>query len=341
MDDGVRMSLEEVGREARAILNAYGFSDDHADAIADTMVAAERDGCHHHGLFRLPFYVKAVTVGRAATTAEPTLSELAPGVIAMDAHLAFAPLALQRAHAPLVARARSQGLAALALKNAHNVAALWPEVERLAEAGLVAFAFTSAMPYVAPHGGVKPLFGTNPMAFAWPRRDAPPLVFDMATSACARGEIQIRLRDGRTLEEGWAIDAQGQPTTDPQTALEGAQLPFGGAKGALLSMMVELLAGPLIGDVLSVEAGEADTARSGAPCGGELILAIDPTRMMWEGDLDRQAAHAERLFALMLQQEGVRLPSDRRYQARTRALQEGVVIAPALHETLQALKAAA
>ena len=121
--------------------------------------------------------------------------------------------------------------------------ALWPETERLAERGLVAFAFTAALQYVAPAGGIKPVYGTNPMAFAWPRAGRPPLVFDQASSASARGEIQIHLRDGKPIPEGWAIGPDGEPTTDPATGLAGAQLPFGGYKGAAIALMVELLAG--------------------------------------------------------------------------------------------------
>lgn len=171
-----------------------------------------------------------------------------------------------------------------------RVAALWPEVERLAERGLVAFAYVSAIPYVAPAGGTKPVFGTNPMAFAWPRLNRPPLVFDQASSASARGEIQLRLRDGKSLPEGWAIGPDGRPTTDPKGALAGAQLPFGGVKGSSIALMVELLAGPLLGDVLSFEAGEDDRAMTGAPCGGELVVAIDPARCVGRNDSTAQLA---------------------------------------------------
>ena len=140
--------------------------------------------------------------GQASPDAEPTLSRLAPGIIKVDAHRGFSPLALERGDGPLADLAEQQGIAALVVNNALNVAALWPEVERLAERGLVAFAYVSAIPYVAPAGGIKPVFGTNPMAFAWPRLNRPPLVFDQAASASARGEIQAALA-------GWQIAAGG------------------------------------------------------------------------------------------------------------------------------------
>ena len=329
------MSLSDVHATTKRALIKQGFSDVHAQAIANTVTMAERDECRHHGLFRMPFYVNALKAGQASPDAIPTVTKLAPSIIKVDAHYSFSPLALEYGDEPLANLAKEQGIAALCVNNALNVAALWPEVERLAERGLVAFAFVAASPYVAPHGGTKPVFGTNPMAFAWPRDNHPPLVFDQAASSCARGEIQIRLRDGRQLEPGWAIDVNGNPTTDPTAALEGAQLPFGGAKGSSLALMVELLAGPLMGDALSFQAAEHDKANTGAPCGGELVIAIDPMRCVQNGDRKAQLAHGEMLFAKILEQDGTRLPSDRRYKARKRTTVEGVQVPKSLYDTLQ------
>lgn len=330
----IQLKLEEVHALAKRLLLAQGFNERHATAIANTVTAAERDECRHHGLFRIPFYVNAFRAGQASGDAEPTVSRLAPAVIKVDAHYGFSPLALEVADAPLAKLAKETGIAAVAINNALSVSALWPEVERLADKGLVGFAFVAASPYVAPAGGTKPLYGTNPMAFSWPRANHPPVVFDQASSASARGEIQVRLRDGRQLEEGWAVGPDGQPTTDPATALAGAQLPFGGVKGAAIAMMVELLAGPLVGDLLSFEAGEKDVANTGAPCGGELIIAIDPVRCLQNGDRAAQLAHSERLFTKILEQKGTRLPSDRRYEARKRTAVEGVTVPTALYEQL-------
>lgn len=335
MADTMQMSLTEVHEAARAALLAQGFSASHADAIANTVTMAERDECRHHGLFRLPFYMNGLHSGQASPDAEPTLTELAPAVIKVDAKYGFSPLALERGAEPLAALAKKTGIAAMAVNNALNVAALWPEVERLADHGLVGFAFVAASPYVAPAGGIRPLYGTNPMAFAWPRHNKPPVVFDQASSASARGEIQLRLRDGKTLPDGWAIGPDGAPTTDPAQALAGAQLPFGGFKGSNIAMMIELLAGPLLGDTLSFEAGERDTANTGAPCGGELVIAIDPLRCVENGDRIAQLEHGEMLFKRMLEQDGVRLPSDRRYEARKRTAVGGVLVPTSLYESIQ------
>jgi len=337
MSDVVRMNLDEVHSVAFRVLCAQGCSDAQARSIADTVTAAERDQCTSHGLFRIPFYVKAIRGGKVRPKARPVLSELAPGVLGVDGGLGFAPLALQIGARPLADRARSQGIAALALTNICHIAALWPEVERLAERGLVAFAFTAAISYVAPAGGTRPLYGTNPMAFAWPRAGQPPMVFDQASSASARGEIQLHLRDGKPIPEGWAIGPDGCPTTDPAVALEGAQLPFGGHKGASIALMVELLAGALIGSLFSFEAKELDSNDSGAPLGGEFMIAIDPARCLGEADSGGQLQHAEALFDRILAQEGTRLPSQRRHRARRHTAREGITIPAALVRELEAL----
>jgi len=337
MSDAVRMNLDEVHSIALQVLQAQGCSDAQADAVADTVTAAERDQCTSHGLFRIPFYVNAIHGGAVRPKARPILSDLAPAVLKVDGGLGFAPLALQTGAEPLGDRARSQGIAALALTNICHIAALWPEVERLAERGLVAFAFTAAISYVAPAGGTRPLYGTNPMAFAWPRDGQPPMVFDQASSASARGEIQLHLRDGKPIPEGWAIGPDGCPTTDPAVALQGAQLPFGGHKGASIALMVELLAGALIGSVFSFEAKALDANDSGAPLGGEFMIAIDPSRCVGPADAAAQLRHAEALFERILAQQGTRLPSQRRHRARSQTARDGITIPAALLRELEAL----
>jgi delta1-piperideine-2-carboxylate reductase len=339
MIDVTRLTLDQVHTLAFQVLHTHGVSEPQARAIAATVTAAERDDCKSHGLFRLPGYVSSVRSGKVTPDAVPQVHELAAGVVQVDGQNGFAPLALQVGCGPLVEKARRHGIAALAVTRIYHFAALWPEVEALAAQGLVAFAFTAAMSYVAPAGGSKPLYGTNPMAFAWPRTGHPPLVFDQASSASARGEIQLHLRDGTPIPEGWAIDTEGHPTTDPAAALAGAQLPFGGYKGAAIALMIELLAGALIGEVFSFEASALDNDDGGPPVGGELIIALDPTRCVGHGDRERQLAHAERLFARILAQEGTRLPSDRRYAARQRTPTQGITIPRALYEALQRLAA--
>ena len=326
MSETTRITLERVHELAQAACNAAGCSGEQARAVADTVTAAERDGCPAHGLLRIPFFVRALRDSGVYGDAVPTVDRLAPSIVRVDGGLGFAPLALEMGCSVLVETAREQGIAALAVNNVFHISALWPEAERLAEADLVGFAFTTAIDYVAPAGGDRPLFGTNPMAFAWPRNGKPPVVFDQASSAAARGEILLHQRASRALPEGWAVGPDAQPTTDPDRALAGAQLPFGGYKGASIALMIELLAGALIGDLLSYEAGEYDSAGVGAPRGGEFLIAIDPSRCSPDGDRSAPLAHAERLFERILTQDGTRLPGQRRFEVRELTRSAGVDI---------------
>ena len=335
------LDLDAVRALAAGALAASGFSDHQGGAIATTVTAAERDGCTGHGLFRIPFYVAALGNPDADARATPVVAADDSAVVHVDAGGGFCPLALEVGLPPLADAARRHGIAALAIRRAYNVAALWPEVERLAAEGLVAFAFTASNAYLAPAGGTRPVYGTNPMAFGFPREGRPPLVFDQASSASARGEIQLHERAGKPLPEGWAIDAEGRPTTDPGAALAGAQLPFGGHKGAALALMVELLAGALIGENLSVDSSAHDVAGTGAPFGGEFLICIDPARCAPPGRAPSHGAIAERLFALVLEQDGARLPSDRRYAARARSLADGVDVDAALVGRLREMADAA
>lgn len=328
------LTLTQAHDLAVKCLLANNCDQQNAQAVAARMVQAEGDLCQSHGLFRLPWYAGGAKSGRANGRAKPTVEQLAPAVVKVDGDGGFAPLGQQIGHTALVECTRKNGIAALAFTNMFHIAAMWPEVEKLAGEGLCAMAFTASYPYVAPAGGIKPLFGTNPMGFAWPRKDSPPLVFDQASSAMARGEIQIAARDGHEVPETAGIGPKGEPTTDPNVVLEGAQLGFGGYKGASLAMMVELLAGPLIGSFLSIEAKEDDAGAGGPPKGGELIIALDPAQF---GDPDHFLAHGEKLFEAILAQEGTRLPGARRFVERKKTPQTGIEIPDSLHETILGL----
>ena len=335
MSEDVRMTLDAVRKLARTVLLGSGLSQAHAEAVAETMVAGERDGCASHGIYRLLVAANSIAKGVVAVDADPVVSEPAPALVRVDGGGGFAQLAFERGRLRLEEKARGYGIAALALTNVVHFAALWPEVEALAERGLVALAVTPSHAWVAPAGGTVPVFGTNPIAFGWPRPGDHPFVFDFATSAVARGEIELHRRAGRPVPDDWGYDAGGQPTTDAAAVLNGAMRTFGGHKGSALAAMVELLAGPLIGDMTSRESLDADAARGGSPIGGELIVAIDPAGFLGDAVADH-LARAEAMFAA-IEGQGARLPSQRRYAARARSLAEGVVIPAALYRDIMAL----
>jgi delta1-piperideine-2-carboxylate reductase len=333
----VRMTLAEVRALARRVLLQVGLSGDHAHAVAETMVAGERDGCTSHGLYRLLVAAKSVRAGTVVPDAMPLLSEPARALVRVDGGGGFAQLALETGRAMLVEKARRYGIAALALNHVVHFAALWPEVEWLADEGLVALAFTPSHAWVAPAGGTQPVFGTNPIAFGWPRPGRLPFVFDLATSAVARGEIELHRRAGKPVPDDWGYDAAGQATTDAEAVLAGAMRTFGGHKGSALAAMVELIAGPLIGDMTSAESLAADGGAGGSPLGGELIVAIDPAGFLGD-QVEAHLARAEGMFAA-IEGQGARLPSQRRYAARAQSMAHGVEIPAALLADIDALVA--
>ncbi|MEM7522297.1 MAG: Ldh family oxidoreductase, partial [Pseudomonadota bacterium] len=242
----------------------------------------------------------------------------------------FAPTAHALGLPALAETAKAQGLGALAIRRCLHYAALWPEVETLTDQGLAAMAFTSSPPYVHAAGGVRRVFGTNPMAFGWPRPGQPPMIFDQASSLTARGEVMIAKRDGHAAPEGAGIGPDGAPTTDPAAILDGAQSPFGGYKGAAIALMVDLLAGPLIGELTSLEIAAADDG-AGPALGGQLIIAFDPARL---GGADA-LAHGERLFQDLLSEDGVRLPGARRAAVRPTTPGDGVEIPTSLYDQIK------
>ncbi len=335
MSEEVTLPLDEVRRISIDVLKAGGLSDDHAYAIAGVVYAGQRDECHSHGMYRLLGCVRSVKEGKVNPNSVPDVVDHAPAVVRVDAHFGFSPLAFERGKPLLVEKARRTGLAAMAINNCYHFSALWPEVEAISADGLVALAMTPSHSWVAPAGGTKPVFGTNPIAFAWPRPNGSPFVFDFATSAIARGEIELHRRAGKPIPTGWAVDRAGNPTNDPAAALAGAMLTFGGHKGSALSAMIELMAGPLIGDMTSAESMAFDEGVGAAPCHGELILAFDPNVFLGT-DAARHVARAETMFESITGQ-GARLPSQRRYEARERSKVNGVRIPKPLYDDLQAL----
>jgi delta1-piperideine-2-carboxylate reductase len=293
---------------ARAV-RAAGASEEHADAVADLIARTERDGYRSHGLFRVPSTVAGLRSGFVNAAPRPRLLPSAPAVVDCDGDRGYAPLAYRVALPALAERAAAMGAAVLALHNVNHIAAMWPEVEWLAERGLAALACTGNFPYLAPHGGRRPIFGTNPIAFSYPRPGGVPVVFDFATAATARGEIMMAAREGRPAPPGVGIGPDGEETTDPDAILAGAQLAFGGHKGSALALMVELLCAGVVDDHFSID---APSNGSYVPPGGIFILALSPERIGGARTVERAEAFLRRLET----EPGVRLPGARRHAAR-------------------------
>ena len=316
----MRMTLDEVEAFALGSLSTAGACEAQALPVARSIRAAERDGMRSHGLLYLPIYAEHLTCGKVDGQAEPRLSRPRTGAVLVDAAHGFAHPAIDMGLLPLIEAAREVGIAALTLRRSYNCGLLGHHAERIAQAGLIGLCFTHAPASISPVGGKVPVIGTNPFALAVPDgRGAARFVIDQSASVVAKSEVLLRARKGQMIPEGWALDAQGQPTTDPGAALKGSMLPAGGVKGFGVGLMVEVLASALSGAMPSREASPFSGPAGGPPATGQCFIAIDPDAFA-DGFVERIAG----LAAAITAQDGARLPGARRTAARERTETEGV-----------------
>lgn len=304
------VALAEAETLAITALEAVGVPRWEAEVTARALIDAERDGLPSHGLSRLPFYLAQARSGKIVADAQARV-EVAGSVIRVDARHGLAFPAIARGVERAIPLARELGLVAVAIGGSHHFGVAGAPVERLAREGLVAMAFSNAPSAMAPWGGKRPLYGTNPIAFATPRRGTDPLVIDLSLSKVARGKVMLAKKAGEPIPEGWALDIEGRPTTDPDAAIAGSMVPAGDAKGASLALMVELLTAGLTGSHFGFQASSFFEPEGEAPSVGHLMLAFDPAHFS-----DGYLEHIEALFQAMLEQEGVRLPGTRRHALR-------------------------
>ncbi|EJC83850.1 malate/lactate dehydrogenase [Rhizobium leguminosarum bv. trifolii WSM2297] len=330
------LTIADLHGRVEAIFRKAGLNAVQAGALARVIVAGERDACKSHGIYRIEGALRTVKSGKVKPDVVPEL-DLNEGsaIVKVNAKGGFANAAFELGVPALAERTRRLGIAALVINDCSHFSALWPEVEAVTREGLAGLVMCPSYATVAPAGGNKPLLGTNPFAFGWPRKDMSPYVFDFATSVAARGEIELHRRAGKQLPEGWAIDADGNPTTDPAAALAGAMLPFGGHKGSAIGTMIELLAGIMIGDFTSPEVLDYLGTTTLAPFHGELIIAMSPQAFA-AGRPGDPFARAELLFEAIVG-SGARLPSQRRFAARQKSETEGVPLTAAELELLDRL----
>lgn len=326
------LTLAEAETLVEATLTRCRTSVDNARSVAQALVAAEADGLKGHGLSRMPTYAAQAKAGKVDGFATPVVATPRPGIVAVDAAHGFAYPAIEKAVALLPDAARRNGLAAAAIRRSHHCGVAGHPVERLAEGGLVALMFANTPAAIAPAGGSRPVFGTNPIAFAAPLPGREPLVVDLSLSKVARGNILAAKQKGERIPEGWALDAQGHPTTDPDAALKGTMVPLGDAKGTVLALMVELLAAGLTGANFAAEASSFLDAKGPPPGTGQLIIVFDPAAFAGAGATSRFAV----LAAMIEDQEGARLPGSRRLAARRKAAAEGLPVTDSLLAEIEA-----
>ena len=320
------LSLADAHAWVTGIFLAHGAHPVAAHSVARALVAAEADGLKGHGLTRIPSYVAMLKSGKVDGKAVPVLHTPKPAVVRIDAACGFAYPAIDLACEALPGRARAHGIAFGAVTRSSHAGAAGHHVERLASQGLVALFFANTPGAMAPWGGTKPVFGTNPIAFAAPLAGRPPIVVDLAMSKVARANIVAAKQAGKTIPEGWALDAAGQDTTDPDAALAGTMVPMGNAKGAALALMVEVLVAALAGSHLAFEASSFLDAKGPPPETGQSLIVIDP-ESLGHGSF---AGTMTRLAGAIESQPGARLPGQRRLALRAAAVTNGLEIAAPL-----------
>ncbi len=327
------LSLDDVRDISHRALIGVGTSDASAAVMAQSIVDAEAEGIRNVGLAYLPLYCRHVEVGLVVGEAIPTVRQPGKAALIADAAQGLCHPAYVLGEAQFYALAKEQGIAGFGIERSYASGVIGWFCDRMAKAGLVGFTFTNASAMMAPFGGKKPFFGTNPIAFGVPRGEGkPPLVIDQSSTATARINVAMARERGESIPEGWGLDAEGKPCTDPAVVLdEGSMAPAGGYKGGAMALLVEIMAAGLVGANWSFEA--TDLGGYEGPPGdiGQFFIAIDPTAFGG----DRFGERIEVLLSAMLEQDGVRLPGDRRHACRAKAEENGVEVPDDLLATLR------
>lgn len=325
----MHLTAENLRKLGEDVFRKAGVPEATTHCVVDALVRAELDGMPSHGFSRIPFYVDQARTGKVKADATPVLTRPTPATVMVDAGYGYAFPAMEKALHAAMEEAQDMGIAFLGVHNSHHCGVLGLYAEEAARKGFLALIFSNTPAAMAPWNGCRASFGTNPIAFGCPRDGKDPIVVDMSLSKVARGKIMNARQQGKPIPEGWALDAQGKPTTDPEAAMKGTMIPVGDAKGAALAMMVEILAAALPGANYAFQASSFFTADGPAPGIGQSGILIAPARIN-----AGFGAHLEELCAHMLGQDGVRLSGSRRLALRQQHLRDGIDLNDALYDDL-------
>ncbi|HVZ45428.1 MAG TPA: Ldh family oxidoreductase [Ramlibacter sp.] len=335
--EAVRIPGERLQAFVQACMETLRVSPRHAQRIGDCLVAADLCGVHTHGVARLPVYAKRLRAAVVNATPDVRILPGVGGCAVVDGDNAPGPVAAGVAADEALRLARTQGVAWVGVRHSNHFGFASFYCERIARAGMIGLSSSSGEPSVAPWGGKRAFFANNPFALAAPT-SSHPLVVDMATSVTARGRILLAQQTGRPIPEGWAVDAEGRPTTDPAAALSGSVLPMAGAKGYALIVALEVLCGVLTGGAFAPHVrSQTDTA---APAQvGHFICAIDPAAFM---PLAEFIARIDRMLeelraAPSAAGSDILAPGDRRQRVRESNLALGVPLHSKVIEELRTL----
>jgi (2R)-3-sulfolactate dehydrogenase (NADP+) len=325
-------ALADLEALARRALERAGAAPAMAEATARALVHADARGIASHGVARIAQYATHLGNGRADGSAQPVIVKSKGGAVLVDARCGLAFLACSLAVDEAIQHARLHGVAFAGVTNSHHFGVAAYHLAPVANAGFIGLALGNSPAGMAVAGGRRALLGTNPIAAAFPRRDGAPLVIDLSLSEVARGKVMVAAKEGRSIPPGWALDRDGNPTTDPNAALDGSMLPMGGTKGAMLALVVELLVTALTGASMGFEASSFFVDEGNRPRLGQAFLAFDPDALAGR---DVYLERIETLIGEMEKDEGVRLPGYRRDALAARAAMAGVEIPQAIADDLR------
>jgi len=320
----MKKPAQELFQLARTALEGAGAHAAMAEAAAKHLVQAEEQGLPTHGMSRVPFYCAMLRNGRADGTTHPAMVADRAGACLIDNRDGLPYVSVEWAVREVIQRARRNGVAFAGIRNSAHVGVLGIHLLAVAEARLAGFAFTNSPAAIPAWGGKKALFGTNPVAAVFPRAGKDPIVIDLALTTVVRGKIMMAMRKGERIPEGWALDRHGKPTTDPKEAIErGSLFPIGGAKGAMLALMFELICASLTGAAIGPEADSFFSEQGNKPRIGQAFLAIDPAGL---AGTEMFSERVETVVQAMLADPEVRLPGARRFAAEKASRAGGIEI---------------
>jgi len=328
------LSIDQLRDLATLALARSGANPEMAAATARALVYADAQGLASHGVARIPQYAAHLRNGRADGGARPAIVHARGGAVLVDAGCGLAFPACALAVDEAIRRAREFGVAFAGVTNSHHFGVAAYHLEAVGAVGFPGLAMGNSPAAMPAAGGTRPLFGTNPIAAVFPRRNGAPLAIDLSLAEIARGKLMVAAKEGKSIPLGWALDSHGHPTTDPQAGLAGSMLPMGGTKGAMLALIVELLVTALTGAAMGFEASSFFVDEGNRPRIGQAFLVIDPDALAGRGVY---LARVEALITEMTKDAGVRLPGYRRHALAVKAGSDGVEIPAGLVAQLRTL----
>ena len=330
----MKYSISDVHALCTEAFTACKVTSAQAGPTIDALILAEAQGLASHGISRVPMYLAHVTHGRVNPNAVPVIQQQSASAALINADNGFAFPACNQAIKLAIQKASETGIAVGAVTNSHHFGVAGNHLRAIADAGLVGWAMGNSPAAMPAWGGKRAIFGTNPIAAIFPRTNADPILVDLSLSEVARGKIMVAAKNGTPIPQGWALDAQGNPTTDAKAALAGMMLPMGGVKGAMLAMAVEIMVTALTGAHFGAEADSFFVDAGNQPRLGQLFLVINPDALA--GRLAYESRLSD-LIDVVLQDSEVRLPGTRRFALAEEAIREGLELPDVLVEQIRKL----